>query len=55
LLDSILTALYYQAEQQKKSNRNFELEFKKQLSKQSKKEIALNKRNSSSWNWEDEL
>lgn len=55
LLDSILTALYYQAEEQKKYNRNFELKFKKQLSKQAKKELALKKSNSSSWNWEDEL
>lgn len=55
LLDRILTALYYQAENQKKLNKNYELRFKKQLSKQAKKEIALNKRNSSSWNWEDEI
>ena len=43
------------AEEQKKYNRNFELKFKKQLSKQAKKELALKKSNSSSWNWEDEL
>ncbi|MBO5005240.1 MAG: hypothetical protein J6D03_08420 [Clostridia bacterium] len=55
LLDRILTALYYQAENQKKLNRFYELRFKKQLSKQAKKEIALNKRNSSSWNWEEEI
>jgi len=55
LLDRILTALYYQAENQKKLNKNYELRFKKQLSKQAKKEIALNKRNSSSWDWEDEM
>lgn len=55
LLDSILTVLYYQAENQKKLNKNYELRLKKQLSKQAKKELALNKRNSSSWNWEDEI
>ncbi len=55
LLDRILTALYYQAENQKKLTRFYELRFKKQLSKQAKKEIALNKRNSSSWNWEEEI
>ena len=55
LLDRILTALYYQAENQKKLNRNYELRFKKQLSKQARKELALNKRSSSSWNWEDEI
>lgn len=55
LLDRILTALFYQAENQKKLTRFYELRFKKQLSKQAKKEIALNKRNSSSWNWEEEI
>ena len=55
LLDRILTVLYYQAENQKKLTRFYELRFKKQLSKQAKKEIALNKRNGSSWNWEEEI
>ena len=32
-----------------------ELKYKKQLSKQAKKEKAMEKRNSSSWNWEDEI
>ncbi len=32
-----------------------ELKYKKQLSKQAKKEKALEKRNSSSWNWENEI
>lgn len=32
-----------------------ELKYKKQLSKQAKKEKAIEKRNSSSWNWEDEI
>ena len=50
-----MTALYYQAENQKKLTRFYELRFKKQLPKQAKKEIALNKRNSSSWNWEEEI
>ena len=30
-----------------------ELKYKKQLSKQAKKEKAIEKRNSSSWNWEE--
>ena len=55
LLDRILTALYFQAENHNKLNRNFEMRYKKQLSKQAKKELALKKRNSSSWNWEDEI
>ena len=55
LLDRILTALYFQSQNQKKLNKNFEIKYKKQLSKQAKKEIALQKRNSSSFNWEDEI
>lgn len=55
LLDRILTAIYYQAENQKKLNRNFEMRYKKQLSKQAKREYALNKRNSSSWDWENDI
>jgi len=53
LLDRILTVLYYQAENQNKLNRNYELRLKKQLSKQAKKELAINRRNSSTFNWEE--
>lgn len=55
LLDRILTALYFQAENQNRLNRNFEIRYKKQLSKQAKKELALKKRDASSFNWEDEI
>lgn len=55
LLDRILTALYFQAENQNKLNRNFEMRYKKQLSKQAKKELAISKRNASSFEWEDEI
>lgn len=55
LLDRILTALYYQEQNQKKLNRNFEMRYKKQLSKQAKKELAISKRNASSFDWEDEI
>ena len=55
LLDRILTVLYFQAENQKKLNRNFEMRYKKQLSKQAKKELAISKRNASSFDWEDEI
>ena len=55
LLDRILTALYYQGQNQKKLNRNFEMRYKKQLSKQAKKELAISKRNASSFDWEDEI
>lgn len=55
LLDRILTALYYQGQNQKKLNRNFEMRYKKQLSKQAKKELTIAKRNASSFDWEDEI
>ena len=55
LLDNILTALYFQTQNQKKLNRNYEIRYKKQLSKQAKKELALKNRNASSFDWEDEI
>lgn len=55
LLDNILTILEFQANEQNRYNRFYELHLKKQLSKQAKKELALNKRNSPSWNWEEEI
>lgn len=55
LLDKVLTALYYQAENQNKLNKFYELKYKKQLSKQAKKEKALEKRNASSFHWDGEL
>ena len=55
LLDNILTSLYFQAENQNKYNRIFQMRYKKQLSKQAKKELAIKKRNASSFDWEDEI
>lgn len=55
LLDKVLTVLYYQAQNQNKLNKFYELKYKKQLSKQAKKEKAIEKRNASSFHWEDEL
>ena len=55
MTDRILTALYFLAENQNKLNRNYELNYKKQLSKQAKKELARSKRNASSFEWEDEI
>ena len=55
LTDRILTALYFLTENQNKLNRNYELNYKKQLSKQAKKELARSKRNASSFEWEDEI
>lgn len=36
-------------------NKNFEMKYKKQLSKQAKKEYAIRKANASSFEWEDEM
>lgn len=36
-------------------SKNFEIKYKKQLSKQALKDKAINKANSSSFNWEDSL
>lgn len=55
LMDRILTALYFQAEDQRKLNRNYEVKYKKQLSRQAKKELAILKRNASPFEWEDEV
>ena len=55
LMDRILTALYFQAENQIKLNRNYEVKYKKQLSRQAKKELAISKRNASSFIWENEI
>ena len=55
LLDNILTMLYFQSEDQRKYNKCFEMKYKKQLSKQAKKEYAIKKRNASEFNWEEEM
>lgn len=55
LLDNILTLLYFQAENQKKYNKNIEMKYKKQLSKQAKKEYAIRKANASSFDWDDDI
>lgn len=47
-----LCSLLYQEESKYKM---ISLKYKKQLSKQAKKEKAIEKRNGSSWNWEDEI
>ena len=47
--------LYFQSEDQRKYNKSFEMKYKKQLSKQAKKEYAIKKRNASEFNWEEEL
>ncbi|MDO5555716.1 MAG: hypothetical protein Q4G09_03430 [Clostridia bacterium] len=53
LLDTILTILSYQVQSNKKINRNFEMKYRKNLSKQAKKELAKEKQNSSEFNWDE--
>lgn len=53
LLDNILTILEFQANEQCRYNKFYELRLKKQLSKQAKKELAKSKQNSSEFNWEE--
>lgn len=53
LLDNILTILEFQANEQNRYNRFYELHLKKQLSKQAKKELAKLKQNSSEFNWDE--
>lgn len=53
LLNNILTILEFQANEQNRYNKFYELHLKKQLSKQAKKELAKLKQNSSEFNWEE--
>lgn len=53
LLDNILTIIEFQANEQNRYNRFYELHLKKQLSKQAKKELAKLKQNSSEFNWDE--
>lgn len=52
LLDTILTILSYQVESNKKQYKNFEMKYKRNLSKQAKKELAKEKQNASEFNWD---
>lgn len=53
LLDNILTILEFQANEQNRYNKFYELHLKKQLSKQAKKELTKLKQNSSEFNWDE--
>lgn len=53
LLDNILTILEFQANEQNRYNKFYELQLKKHLSKQAKKELAKLKQNSSEFNWDE--
>lgn len=51
----IFNYIYFSTRQEEKYLKRFEIKHKKQLSKQALKDRAINKANSSSFNWEDSL
>lgn len=55
LIWKIFDCIYFSTKQEEKYAKRYELKFKKQLSKQAKKDLAIRKANSSSFNWEDDL
>lgn len=55
LIWRIFNCIYFSSRQEQKYLKNFEIKYKKQLSKQAKKDKAINKANSSSFHWEDSL
>lgn len=55
LMLKIFNCIYFSSRQEEKYLKRFEIKYKKQLSKQAKKDLAINKANSSSFHWEDDL
>jgi hypothetical protein len=55
LMWRIFNCVYFSSRQEEKYLQRFELKYKKQLSKQAKKDLAIKKSNSSSFNWENNL
>ena len=55
LMWRIFNCIYFSSKQEEKYLKKFELKYKKQLSKQAKKDKAINKLNVSSFHWEDEI
>lgn len=55
LMWRIFDCIYFSSRQEEKYLKNFEIKYKKQLSKQAKKDKAINKANASSFHWEDSL
>ncbi len=55
LIWRIFNFMYFSSRQEEKYLKNFEIKYKKQLSKQAKKDKAINKANASSFHWEDSL
>lgn len=55
LIWRVFDCLYFSSRQEEKYLKKFEMKYKKQLSKQAKKDKAINKANASSFQWEDNL
>lgn len=55
LVYRIFNTLYFMTRQEEKYLKNFEIRYKKQLSKQAKKDKAIQKSNASSFHWENDL
>lgn len=55
LIWKVFDCIYFSTRQQEKYAISYERKFKKQLSKQAKKDLAIKKSNSSSFNWENDL
>ena len=52
LIYILFNCIYFSSRQEEKYLKNFEMKYKKQLSKQAKKDLAINKTNCSSLGWE---
>ena len=52
LVWEVFNSLYFLSRQEEIDLRRIELKYKKQLSKQARKELAIRKQNESSFNWE---
>lgn len=55
LMWRIFNCIYFSSRQEEKYLKKFEIKYKKQLSRQAKKDKAINKLNASSFHWEDEI
>lgn len=55
LIWRIFNCMYFSSRQEEKYLKRFEIKYKKQLSKKAKIDKIINKVNSSSFNWEDEI
>lgn len=54
LIWGVFDCIYFSTRQEEKYAKRYEFNYKKQLSKQAKKDLAIKKANSSSFNWEDD-